>query len=649
MAALPHIASVYGLGSDFIRTTRFDPAKVLHKLKWPVDLLHQRDPEDAILQFCREMSNGTHNGDPVASLLLMGPGGAGKSTLLHRLTTREFLPSLESTDGLCIGSWLLVFVDACALCCSFTLQLVATSGLLSIAERISAHRRPSEEASAAVIRHEPLTSGSDSRRVILRTVDFGGQHEYLYTHTLFCTSRAVYAVCVPLAMCCHRPVLDVVAALRDYMSMVQARAPNAPVALVFTKSDEVVHATPNDVPDTLLHSMCEVASRLQEEFPQLCVANTGTEMPQPLFVSSKDGWEESQEHLCQRLAALALESPGAGDTLPHSYGALRQSLAVAGRVWKQSLRDDEVPPAGAYGVEEHKGVEGPAVASPGVPSPGQLNMRWGVNVPVVTVEAVRDMAIQYCGFSHAADIHQPLVLLHNMGALVCGGAICPPSLLDPSARLDTSKLVVLDAQWLADILSRVVTQYAKRFDDTGRPCHRGQVSLHDVGLAFHGYPDELRGCFLEIMFALEVALPVAKEDGTAAEHFIVPALLSPTPSHSDDTVATLLQERAVGVKQVNVAVEGASLVSMSTYSASVTRVCLRSVDSRSYLSPILDNPGRILPAVGVTPWYHDQAVVRLAYTCCVCHSTTPWKGCGRRRSGPGGRRSSSTLFLLRTT
>ena len=95
---------VQGLKRDFVDATDFDPAAVLRDLKWPVDLLQQPNPDTAIPQFCRELHKGAHSGDPVASLLLLGPGGAGKSTLLHRLTQGEFNTSIKSTDGLRIGA-----------------------------------------------------------------------------------------------------------------------------------------------------------------------------------------------------------------------------------------------------------------------------------------------------------------------------------------------------------------------------------------------------------------------------------------------------------------------------------------------------------------------------------------------------------------
>ena len=50
------------------------------------------------------MSHGVHKGDPVASVLLLGPGGAGKSTLLHRLQTGKWSPDVKSTDGLRVGA-----------------------------------------------------------------------------------------------------------------------------------------------------------------------------------------------------------------------------------------------------------------------------------------------------------------------------------------------------------------------------------------------------------------------------------------------------------------------------------------------------------------------------------------------------------------
>jgi len=105
LATAPHIpAKVVGLKQDFVSASDFDPSAVLRDLKWPVDLLQQPDPDAAIPQFCRELHKGAHSGDPVASLLLLGPGGAGKSTLLHRLTKGEFNTGIKSTDGLRIGA-----------------------------------------------------------------------------------------------------------------------------------------------------------------------------------------------------------------------------------------------------------------------------------------------------------------------------------------------------------------------------------------------------------------------------------------------------------------------------------------------------------------------------------------------------------------
>jgi len=243
--------------------------------------------------------------------------------------------------------------------------------------------------------------------------------------------------------------------------------------------------------------------------------------------------------LCRRLASLALTSSGVGDVLPHSYGAIRDALSAAGSGWKQASED--APVAGTDGMEEYKGVEGAATDTvsdaeqPSVP----LRMQWGKNVPITTVSAVRDLAIHHCGLSPDADIHQVLLLLHSMGAIVYGGALCKPVSRHHGTDQPThlSQLVVLDAQWLADMLSRVVTQYAKRRDDAGRPS-RGRVLLVDVASAFHGYPDELRGRFMEVLFALDIAFPSMNDDGSAAEHLVVPALLPLAVSGAGEAIVT---------------------------------------------------------------------------------------------------------------
>jgi len=99
-----------GLADDFVQSTTFDPASVLHDLQWPVDILKSPHPDIAIPHFCREMGHGVHDGDAAASMLLLGPGGAGKSTLLHRLQTGKWKPDVKSTDGLRVGALCAYFL-----------------------------------------------------------------------------------------------------------------------------------------------------------------------------------------------------------------------------------------------------------------------------------------------------------------------------------------------------------------------------------------------------------------------------------------------------------------------------------------------------------------------------------------------------------
>ena len=134
------------------------------------------------------------------------------------------------------------------------------------------------------------TTGAAQGAITLRTVDFGGQREYLYTHPLFCTSRAVYALCAPLDKLFDKPPAEVVNALREYASMVQVRAPDAPMVVVFTKADQVPGMTPDAMPAAATRWMHEVMTTLRAEFSQVAGGAGGDEITfGALVLSSKDG------------------------------------------------------------------------------------------------------------------------------------------------------------------------------------------------------------------------------------------------------------------------------------------------------------------------------------------------------------------------
>ena len=467
-------------------------------------------------------------------------------------------------------------------------------------------------------------------------MDFGGQREYLYTHRFFCTSRAVYALCVSVGEWFETPVADVVLVLRDYMSMVQMRAPKAPVALVFTQADRVMSPSASGVPESVSTWGNKVARALLAEFPQLGIGNHAE--PDALVVSAKDGWDACQEHLLKSLGHLALASPGAGDVLPHSYGAVRDALSAAGVAWK-SPRGDAAP-ADSDGAEEYKGVEGPGCApAHGTTAPhASLVMRWGARVPVVTVAAVRDLAVHHCGLSRDTDVCKLLRLLHSMGTIVYGGALCD-SHDNNHSPTHLSQLVVLDAQWLADMLSRIVTQYARRLDDAGR-LRRGCVPLRDVALAFHGYPDDLRASFMEVLFALEIAFPGKNDDGSAAEYFIVPALLPLAVSGTEEDIA----KRAIaGVRdetQVSVSVwsNGACVDMCAEFMrVAFSVVCVLGSLQGATPKPVLRlfHADCLLPTTASSHCRRLEAVVLVTLSLLVCRKAHRWpEWC----SGGGGGR-----------
>jgi len=441
----------------------------------------------------------------------------------------------------------------------------------------------------------------------LRVVDFGGQREYLYTHPLFCTSRAVYVGCVPLDTLCLQEHGIVLSYLREYFSMVQARAPRAPVLLVFTKADTIEGVTPDYVPSHVNAWMRNVVKFAHAEFPQV-------QEEDPFVVSSKDGWDTVLKTLCERWAK---QSVGANDVMPHSYSVIQRVLQSAG-----VAHGNEEPKGSEGGGEESKGREGRGEESKGreggseeskgreggseesqvrpgepqgrdgggeelkhiegdssatvdvvVPTAGSdttvtISLKWGAGVPIALAAAVRGMVRAHedvfkMGNPTQVEVHNVLMLLHHMGHVVYGGALHRPAFLEPGASqtspetpvYDLSQLVVLDPQWLADMLSQVVTQHARRKDNHGHPLGCGHVPLSDMHRLWEAYPWQLHRSFLELLFALEIAFPGMDErcieKGEKAAYCVVPALLPPTrDSDFREDFRNALQARALRDMQV---------------------------------------------------------------------------------------------------
>jgi len=137
---------------------------------------------EAVLAFLRELQQQSIKRYE-AKVILVGEGGTGKSSLLRALRDDEFDPSLATTHGIEVN----------------TLQLP----------------HPGEE--------QTLT---------LNTWDFGGQHIYHATHQFFLTRRSFYLVVWNARLGAEQ------GRLHYWLDTIKALAPDSPVLLVATHSDE---------------------------------------------------------------------------------------------------------------------------------------------------------------------------------------------------------------------------------------------------------------------------------------------------------------------------------------------------------------------------------------------------------------------------
>jgi len=137
----------------------------------------------AILDFLQELQKN-HAVRYEAKLLVVGEGGTGKSSLLRSLRNEVFNPYLPTTHGVEVDQLLL-----------------------------SHPKHPQTE-------------------ITLNTWDFGGQHIYHATHQFFFTKRSLYVV-VWSARLGAEP-----SRLHFWLETIKALAPDAPVLLVATYTDE---------------------------------------------------------------------------------------------------------------------------------------------------------------------------------------------------------------------------------------------------------------------------------------------------------------------------------------------------------------------------------------------------------------------------
>ncbi len=182
-----------------------------------------------------------------AKLLVVGEGGTGKTSLLKSLRNEAFDQDLSSTHGIDVNFLKL---------------------------------------------HHPSLFQTD---MLLNTWDFGGQHIYHATHQFFLTKRSLYIVVWNARLGVEQ------GRLHFWLETIKALAPDAPVLLVATHTDE-------RAPDINFQSY-------QEEYPQLIGSFSVSN-------KNKSGLHELKEGLAHRAASIKLM----GQPWPRRWLEVEQQL-----------------------------------------------------------------------------------------------------------------------------------------------------------------------------------------------------------------------------------------------------------------------------------------------------------------------------------
>jgi internalin A len=202
--------------------------------------------KSGILDFLQELQkDGTIRYE--VKLLVVGEGGTGKSSLLKSLRNEVFDPELPTTHGI--------------------------------------------ELNQLCVPHPSLSS----TEITLNTWDFGGQHIYHATHQFFLTKRSLYLVVWNARLGVEQ------GRLHFWLETIRALAPDAPILLVATHSDE-------RAPDINYQSY-------QEEYPNLVGSYK-------MSNKSRSGLRELKEALARHAAEIRL----VGQPWPRRWLEVEQQL-----------------------------------------------------------------------------------------------------------------------------------------------------------------------------------------------------------------------------------------------------------------------------------------------------------------------------------
>ena len=333
---------------------------------------------------------------------------------------------------------------------------------------------PEEKDSASSNAKRDVDSDGDVQQqvAVLSCYDFAGQDVYYPTHSLFVTSRSIYLVMFSLK--------DLEGSRVEYwLQMVHAKAGyTSPVVIVATHEDD------KSVDKTTIPDILAATKKKYSRFPFV----KGV-----VSISSKTGSGIPQ--LRKLILTLALSHPTMKEQVPRSYLLLEEEIKKRRRLCGSSTAES---------------------TSPSVSHDQQT----------VSLDEWHAMA-ERCFFKSKEDSMAALQFLADVGVVFYfksdaqSGSSLPSSFSNNSSKIvapsgpaqGLENIVVLDPQWIADLLSTVISLKHNYIRE-------GVLDESVLPHLWKLYPRELHADLLSLLKRFEIVLPMAN-----AGKFMVPSML----------------------------------------------------------------------------------------------------------------------------
>jgi Leucine-rich repeat (LRR) protein/GTPase SAR1 family protein len=434
----------------------------------------------------------------------LGGGGSNSNTSsVENPESRTFDPTEHNiaTDGIDIDDWIVDLED-------YPDCLPAVSGNANASKRDPSPGgfRPGGSNPGSTAMSDNSSGGSSGggmEHAIFTCYDFAGQDVYYPTHSMFVTSRSIYLVMFSLK--------DLEGSRVEYwLQMVQAKAAySSPVIIVATHEDHR-SVDKSNVADTL--------AAVKKRYSRYAFVKG------IVSVSSKTG--AGIHNLRKMILTIALAHPTMKEQVPRSYVLLESEIKK-----RRNVSDSEANPAqqAISAVTQHY-------------------------QQTVTIEQWHAMA-EKCFIKTKEDSFAALRFLADVGVVFHFKAensdLLPPSedsiSTEKQAQQALENIVVLDPQWIADLLSTVISLKHNYVKD-------GILESKVLPQLWKSYPVELHSSMLDLLKRFEIVLPMAQ-----AGRFMVPSMLpsnevtwnsaNGTPTATPATGATIAPGDALVVER----------------------------------------------------------------------------------------------------